>query len=153
MSTVHLSWHANAIILLQCQEWVLLRASSVEHLNLQLLQSYFHLLSAKAHSKTQSSFCRDMQFHLIRNTFSRESFLPLDYSLETNVSCFSPPLFCFIPVFYPLSCPPLIAGQVWEIIGRLSGVFNGAALMESFSRTSPDFITSVRQLRLIYKAV
>lgn len=66
---------------------------------------------------------------------------------------FFPPLFCFIPVFYPLSCPPLIAGQVWEIIGRLSGVFNGAALMESFSRTSPDFITSVRQLRLIYKAV
>lgn len=47
----------------------------------------------------------------------------------------------------------LIARQVWEIIGRLSGVFNGAALMESFSRTSVDFITSVRQLRLIYKAV
>lgn len=46
--------------------------------------------------------------------------------------------------------PVLKAGQVWAIIGH-PGVFNGAALVESFSRTALHFITSVRQLHLIYK--
>lgn len=44
----------------------------------------------------------------------------------------------------------LFAKQVWKIIGHLGG-FNGAALMESFSCTALHFITSVRQLYLIYK--
>lgn len=58
--------------------------------------------------------------------------------------------FCFNCMFLLAAVPVLLAGQVWAIIGHL-GVFNGAALMESFSCTALHFITSVRQLHLIYK--